>query len=738
MRKLFLKKLKSSSAPASASESAPAPASAADNGVAPYSEQNGIANNCSQNDHSNTNTNKTNHDKNNKNDSNSGRSSNNALRRFKFSPLKVKTLPAIQSQPDTQHQNHIQNQNQDNGNVNVYSAKRASTTSNVVSTNDNTISKPVSQPKPLPKIGPIDIKPAQQQQQRQRQLSLSKRSATIGSSAPVGSLNSYNGTITSASSSCGTTSQIPTTAIMPTTFTNNGGANGNSNVNATPINYSMFKVGMSVNELFEDLDEFKDNKQHNQQRQQQQLQERPEIADLDQKDDGPDNDARTNDAKDVKNDKSPQTSQASPNEHENPPKFVNSSSVIYNGFGGWIAKKKLKHHVNQVAIVKTFKRTEELKYDNAKYDLICQNEYQNITALRTRFVVPVYTLCKDYETDKDDDHGTDSYDSIDHGSSHITYYWSLALPYYKYGDMFSFLVLCDKKNKLTRFTQVLKDNFFKQMVNAVDFLHKKRIVHCDVKLDNFLIDDNFSLKLTDFGMSVDVNKLESHAVGESDDINDEHDNDYAAAEVMRQIHITKIGTRSYRPPELFLNEKKETMLDQFQKNHHLLEPDQNTLCIKFYKQFFSHLDKVDVWALAVCYLYMSLNLLKPWDYADKSKDQHFANYATLYTQSEFLQKLLLNNDNEVNCKVNNLISNNPSCLEFVKRLEFEPRTVILKMLNVDPQGRISVSELQKSQWLNNINFCSAEEFSQLFGKVFGLGANNDSTVGKSATLAAAG
>lgn len=52
-------------------------------------------------------------------------------------------------------------------------------------------------------------------------------------------------------------------------------------------------------------------------------------------------------------------------------------------------------------------------------------------------------------------------------------------------------------------------------------------------------------------MSVDVNKLESHAVGESDDINDEHDNDYAAAEVMRQIHITKIGTRSYRPPELF-------------------------------------------------------------------------------------------------------------------------------------------------------------------------------------------
>ncbi|KAL7669106.1 hypothetical protein ACOME3_009775 [Neoechinorhynchus agilis] len=71
----------------------------------------------------------------------------------------------------------------------------------------------------------------------------------------------------------------------------------------------------------------------------------------------------------------------------------------------------------------------------------------------------------------------------------------LVMEYASGGELYEYL------NIMKRIPEPEARSIFRQIVSAVHFLHKNRIVHRDLKLENILIDDRGNIKLADFGLS---------------------------------------------------------------------------------------------------------------------------------------------------------------------------------------------------------------------------------------------
>ena len=72
----------------------------------------------------------------------------------------------------------------------------------------------------------------------------------------------------------------------------------------------------------------------------------------------------------------------------------------------------------------------------------------------------------------------------------------IVLEYIENGSLYDLL----HKRKMQLKPQERK-KVVRQMVNALHYLHEHSIVHRDIKSHNFLIDENLTVKLCDFGLA---------------------------------------------------------------------------------------------------------------------------------------------------------------------------------------------------------------------------------------------
>jgi len=92
----------------------------------------------------------------------------------------------------------------------------------------------------------------------------------------------------------------------------------------------------------------------------------------------------------------------------------------------------------------------------------------------------------------------------------------LALEQASYGDILEII------SKNGHMSEILTRTIFRQLVDAISYLHSREIAHLDLKVENLLLDENFNLKLIDFDLSQNFGSAS----------------------------VTSKGTPGYRPPEL--------------------------------------------------------------------------------------------------------------------------------------------------------------------------------------------
>ncbi|KAL6904545.1 hypothetical protein GGI43DRAFT_282500 [Trichoderma evansii] len=115
-------------------------------------------------------------------------------------------------------------------------------------------------------------------------------------------------------------------------------------------------------------------------------------------------------------------------------------------------------------------------------------------------------------------------------------YIGIILEYASGGELFDYILN----------HRYLKDNsarrLFSQLVSGVGYLHKKGIVHRDLKLENLLLDRNRNIIITDFGFA---NTFDSH-----DELTEEEELNLSDRDFVKRLGLDKIKSNGMRKGDL--------------------------------------------------------------------------------------------------------------------------------------------------------------------------------------------
>ncbi|KAH7628430.1 hypothetical protein SMAC4_05389 [Sordaria macrospora] len=246
--------------------------------------------------------------------------------------------------------------------------------------------------------------------------------------------------------------------------------------------------------------------------------------------------------------------------------------------------------------------------------------------------------------------------------------YSHVMEYCSEGDLFS---LVQKKYLMSEDREKDRQCLFKQLVQAVNYLHSNGIAHRDIKLENILITSDSKLKLADFGVSEVFSGRhpgEREAGGQCGQ---------GMGEV-RRCAGGYLGSLPYVPPEIL-----EKVADYDPR-------------------------AVDVWGVAVCMLAMTFGG-SIWNQATLTPSDGSKPDVCYVQLAEGWRKW--------NAKHAGQTDPVPADTDMprAKFMDFAVthnglRRLLLQMLNPNPDKRISITDVFNSRFVKNIECCQLESY----------------------------
>lgn len=97
------------------------------------------------------------------------------------------------------------------------------------------------------------------------------------------------------------------------------------------------------------------------------------------------------------------------------------------------------------------------------------------------------------------EYNTEEGEIIIKGSGKYILIYFIVLELVEQGDLFSFIKV---KNKAGGFNEKFARHYFRQLIQAISYLHDEQgVVHRDLKPENLLLNSDYQLKIADFGLS---------------------------------------------------------------------------------------------------------------------------------------------------------------------------------------------------------------------------------------------
>ena len=179
-------------------------------------------------------------------------------------------------------------------------------------------------------------------------------------------------------------------------------------------------------------------------------------------------------------------------------------SPIYR-LGSWNLLKEL----GSGATARVYLASDEMTGEQAAIKILTTTSEMSLSYLKTE--AHVLRLLSDHPNALTILEVFEAAELVDVASGVKSQVHALVMEYAEKGEFFQFL---NSKGNLDELTA---RHYFKQLINIIDYTHSKGVIHRDIKLENLLLDEDYNLKLADFGYASKLAKERRYtkAVGTS-------------------------------------------------------------------------------------------------------------------------------------------------------------------------------------------------------------------------------